>query len=90
MAKQMTAFIPQSPQKASDLLHGSLTELPPQVVILFSDKDHIQKRWAITNNIVVGLNNKLATGELKDLSAMCEDQDIDVRDDESDESVGLP
>ncbi len=56
----MSAFILQSPQKALDLLHGSLTELPPQVMILFSDKDLIQKRWAITNNIVVGLNKKLA------------------------------
>ncbi len=56
MAKQTTAFILQSPQKALDLLHGSLTELPPQAMILFSDKDLIQKRQAIANNIVVGLN----------------------------------
>ena len=39
---------------------------------------------------MVGLNKKLAAGELKDLSVMCEDQVIDVRDDVSDESVGWP
>ena len=88
MAKQMTAFILQSPQKALDLLHCPLTELPSQAIILFSEKDLIQKRWAITNNSVVGLNKKLASGELKDLYVMGEDQDIDVRDDDSDESVG--
>ena len=32
----------------------------------------------------------MAAGEQKDLSVMCEDQDIDVRDDDSDESVGQP
>ena len=59
-------------------------------MILFSDKDLIQKRRAIANIIVVGLNKKLAAGELKDLSVMGDNQDIDVRFDNSDESVGRP
>ncbi len=67
-----------------------MTELPPQAIILFSEKDLIQKRWAITNNIVVGLNTKLAAGELKYISVMGKDQDIDVRDEKSDESAGRP
>ncbi len=90
MDKQMIAFIPQSLTKALDLLHSSLTELPSQAMILFSDKDLIQGRWAIASNIAVGLNKKLAAGELKDFSVICEDQEIDVRDDDSDESVGQP
>ena len=78
MAKQMRAFILKSPQKALDLLHCSLTELPPQAMIVFSDKDLILQiiLWS--------------TGELNDLFVMCKDQDIDVRDDDSDESVGQP
>ena len=57
-------------------MHGSLTELPPQAMILFSDKDLILQiiLWS--------------TGELNDLIVMCKDQDIDVRDDDSDDSVG--
>ena len=69
-----------------------MTDLPCQVMTLFSDSERSEydlKRWAIAMNIVEGLKEKLAADELRDLYVEGKDQDIDDRDD-SDESVGRP
>ena len=91
-AKWNNTFIPQAPQKALQLLYASMTDLPCQARTLFSDCEHTEydlKRWTIAKNILDGLKEKLAAGELRDLYVEGKDQDIDDRDD-SDESVGRP
>ena len=87
MGKWKKTFIPQTPPKALQLLHGSMNNLLCQVMTLYSVTEYDLKRWAIAKNILAGLKEKLAAGELRDLYVEGNDQDSDDRDD-NDESVG--